>query len=239
MSTAVNDGRVINVEHAEIRTATVAIRALTIDKRQVTLAVFRQLRDEPVVDRDTGEFRGLPWGTVNYHPDKCSDMGTHLHVVWQLGNELRRAGEYEPPERFMPNVDPEYVNGWLVLALNEGWRPHEWRRGHNGRGFYCRVSFALDLPDFTCSITPSGHNIADTGLAYAFGGKDDSFIDGYREAATDYVATLAAEYRANGHSRQRIEGTIIDRSRWQRDIWRARTERWQELRALPQLFIAT
>lgn len=74
--------RQVHVQQSSLKTATISVQALTSDKRQVTLAVFRQLREENVCDFTTGTFRGLPWGTVNYCPDKkeCGDRD-HLHVV--------------------------------------------------------------------------------------------------------------------------------------------------------------
>lgn len=87
----------LDLHNAEIRTASVEIRALTISGKQVTLAVFRQLREEPLIAEDA-TLNGVPWGTVNYHPDKCGDDPEHLHVVWQRGNELLRA-RVNPPFR--------------------------------------------------------------------------------------------------------------------------------------------
>jgi len=85
----------LTVHNAQVSTATVEIRTLTVSGKQVTLAVFRQLRDGPLISGD-GTLSGVPWGTVNYHPDKrCS--GTHMHVVWQLGGELRRT-TVQPPD---------------------------------------------------------------------------------------------------------------------------------------------
>lgn len=75
---------------ATIRTAVVEIKALTVSGKQVTLAVFRQLEEERLVEAGTGKLLGLPWGRVNYHAG-CDDQGEHLHVVWQKGSELRRA----------------------------------------------------------------------------------------------------------------------------------------------------
>jgi hypothetical protein len=40
---------------------------------------------------DDGTLNGVPWGRVNYHSDDCSHLSDHWHVVWQLGDELRRA----------------------------------------------------------------------------------------------------------------------------------------------------
>lgn len=83
----------ILAHEAVVKTATVEVRSLTITGKQVTLAVFRQLQEEDLVDYFNGfELAGVPWGHVNYHPDKgCADEGRHLHVVWQKGEELRRA----------------------------------------------------------------------------------------------------------------------------------------------------
>src|SRR5262245_44111097 len=77
-------------ENAIIKTASVEVKTLTISGKQVTLAVFRQLLEEDLIDPETCQLCGVPWGIVNYHPDKCSDSGAHLHVVWQSGSDLRR-----------------------------------------------------------------------------------------------------------------------------------------------------
>ena len=85
---------VIDVQTAEVKTMGVQIRALTIGSKQVTLSVFRQLLDEPLNDND-GSARGEIWGRVNYFWGDCKP-GTHLHVVWQHGEELRRACVHTP-----------------------------------------------------------------------------------------------------------------------------------------------
>lgn len=88
--------RQISAHEAVVKTATVEVKSLTISGKQVTLAVFRQLIDADIVDEPDNETTlpvlvGHPWGTVNYHPDKCADAGKHLHVVWQDNDHLRRA----------------------------------------------------------------------------------------------------------------------------------------------------
>ena len=93
----------LTVHNAQITTAKVEIKTLTISGKQVTLAVFRQLIEEPVI-ADDGTLNGVPWGTVNYHPAKTCRaeehagerehydyLGSHLHVVWQKGTGLRRS----------------------------------------------------------------------------------------------------------------------------------------------------
>lgn len=81
----------LTTETATITTAAIQIRTLTIGRKQVTLAVFRQLREKPLIAED-GTLNGVPWGIVNYHPDKCGDdYSDHWHIVWQHGSELRRS----------------------------------------------------------------------------------------------------------------------------------------------------
>lgn len=104
-------GAPLTTRNAEIKTAAVEVRALTISGKQVTLAVFRQLRDEPLIAED-GTLNGVPWGTVNYHPNKCSDDVEHWHVVWQRGSELLRSRVRAKPywDRLWP------VSGRHLLA---------------------------------------------------------------------------------------------------------------------------
>lgn len=87
----------LTAENAVIKTVAVEIKALTISGKQVTLAVFRQLPDVFLLDHLTLEELGVPWGRVNYHPDKCSDRPNHIHIVWQKGETLLRATMFEIP----------------------------------------------------------------------------------------------------------------------------------------------
>ncbi|MDX3753998.1 hypothetical protein [Streptomyces sp. AK02-04a] len=89
-------GKQLTPQNATVTTATITVQALTIGKKQVTLAVFRQLEDANIIKTLDASLAGEPWGRVNYHPDKCADEKEHIHVVWQKGDELRRATVYEP-----------------------------------------------------------------------------------------------------------------------------------------------
>lgn len=80
----------IKATEALIKTAKVEVKALTIEGKQVTLAVFRQMIEEDLINHDSLEFIGIPWGKVNYHPDKCSG-NDHIHIVWQKDDLLRRS----------------------------------------------------------------------------------------------------------------------------------------------------
>lgn len=88
----------ITVHEASIKTAAIAIKTLSIGTKQVTLAVFRQLDERDLIDPNTGELCGLPWGRINYHPDKCAEGREHLHVVWQQGESIFRANVKLKPE---------------------------------------------------------------------------------------------------------------------------------------------
>jgi hypothetical protein len=54
------NGRRITTREATVKTATVEVKTLTISGRQVMLAVFRQLLEEPLIGYRTAELRGLP-----------------------------------------------------------------------------------------------------------------------------------------------------------------------------------
>lgn len=112
----------IQISDATIRTAQVEIKALTVSGKQVTLAVFRQLADESLLSAD-GELLGLPWGTVNYHPDEeCRRTSEkHVHVVWQKGSELLRAAVREPPSK--ATLSSEIADAWISKEVLNGWCP--------------------------------------------------------------------------------------------------------------------
>ncbi len=90
-------GRKITAHEATIHTATVEVKTLTISGRQVTLSVFRQLPQQSLFVFNESDcsisLAGVPWGRVHYFPDECAkaDRSTHLHVIWQFGDELRRS----------------------------------------------------------------------------------------------------------------------------------------------------
>jgi hypothetical protein len=212
----------LTVHNAQVTTATVQIRTLTVSGKQVTLAVFRQLIEEPLVTED-GKLAGLPWGTVNYHPDKCADYSRHLHVVWQDGDELRRSYVREPGS-WAPFTVPADVPGdgagvldMLVQAaycLNDHKDP-SWFSREYAVGSRC-IRFQLDGMLCATRYEPDrdGHMRYRPGRA------------GYRHTclgaeAGDAAADLAFRYiGAERERRGRIEAY------------------WDVLTELPQLFIA-
>lgn len=145
----------LNVQNAQVSTAKVEIKTLTISGKQVTLAVFRQLIEEQLI-AENGRLKGVAWGTVNYHPDKCHDDDPHWHVVWQLGNELRRSKvstTYQPEEKFwsraLTDVHAACVHHWLVTGearylqggifdqfqLDQAWSQRRWAHEYRHGGF--------------------------------------------------------------------------------------------------------
>ena len=80
--------RKVKVEEAKINTASVSIRQVTINARKMTLSVFRQIMKESIIDSETHELKGIPWGQVNYF---WKDNEGDVHVLWQKGDELRRS----------------------------------------------------------------------------------------------------------------------------------------------------
>lgn len=109
----------LTVHNAELKTAAVEIQTITISGKQVTLAVFRQLQEEVLLD-DDGALNGVPWGTVNYHPDKCADGPEHIHVVWQKGSELRRSRINHPSAE--PRLDGRAIDAfaWAYICKCDG-----------------------------------------------------------------------------------------------------------------------
>ncbi|MGH3305308.1 MAG: hypothetical protein ACRDOK_27320 [Streptosporangiaceae bacterium] len=117
----------LTIHNAQLTTAKAEMVKLTVDSKQVTLAVFRQLIEEPLVDED-GNLNGVPWGTVNYHPDKCADERDHLHVVWQKGDLLRRSMVRQPrwwATRFYSEWTDDYIQA--IYCLNAHKEPSGWR----------------------------------------------------------------------------------------------------------------
>jgi hypothetical protein len=123
---ATTGGRRIMTHEAQVKTAVVEIRALTINGRQVTQSLFWQLENEDLIDWQTAQLRGVPWGRVNYYRAPRKD--DHLHVVWQKGTELRRACVYAPDknvaypgEGFLRGDSPPWTAQQEAQQLFEDW----------------------------------------------------------------------------------------------------------------------
>ncbi|WP_169719363.1 hypothetical protein [Desulfovirgula thermocuniculi] len=92
--------KAIRVAEASIETAEVKVEVVRLGKKQMTLAVFRQIEVEDLLDPKTAELRGRVWGRVNYHVGyEHAPSSPHLHILWQKGDELRHGVVFKEPEK--------------------------------------------------------------------------------------------------------------------------------------------
>lgn len=82
--------KVITIKEANISTLSVELKAIHINSKQMMLSVFRQIPEEKLFRNDF-KLMGAPWGWVNYFWDKAPQVPDNMiHIVWQKGDELRR-----------------------------------------------------------------------------------------------------------------------------------------------------
>ena len=81
---------VISIENAQIKSASIEIKALTVNGRQLTLSTFRQIPEENLIDCEKMALNGVPWGIINYFWKDNGSEHTHWHIIWQKGKELKR-----------------------------------------------------------------------------------------------------------------------------------------------------
>ena len=173
--------RTITAKEATIKTAVVEVKALTITGRQVTLSVFRQLKDEPLLDEDTGDLRGVPWGTVNYFWGGCAKAAEHLHVVWQKGDQLRRACVWPRPESAAGHRErfaeaARWLEAAVLLHVAEAGPDHGLTRTdtlvtsrRGGRTYHAVLPSAAG-PGHLAPAVGAGRPAADLGVRRATGG---------------------------------------------------------------------
>lgn len=110
----------VNIRDAKVKTASVEVKSLTLNDRQVTLSVFRQIPCRPVLNDDLTE-KGQVWGRVNYRFGDCSAQGEeHLHIVWQSGDVLLRdCIDPSPSSRYQKlfRASNETVDGNILVDL--------------------------------------------------------------------------------------------------------------------------
>lgn len=106
-----------------ITTGTVEIRRLMVGPRQMSIAIYRQLRESRLVAPD-GSLNGEPWGYVNHCLEqRCAiyRVGVseyrdrkHRHIIWQAGGELCRSKVWSADT--LPNTwYRTYTNNWSQL----------------------------------------------------------------------------------------------------------------------------
>lgn len=219
--------RHIDAHEALVKTATVEVRTLTISGKQVTLAVFRQLQNEPLLDPYTGEFLGTPWGTVNYFWGRCQP--DHLHVVWQKASELRRScvHRYTSACAFTPGA-------WHTAITNAAWLMVIGEAQLPGKEFGSISRTKVESDNgWTVSISPSdvhyrGIDAARKMLvedAHSFLGIDVS----ERDAASPIYACHYLGLLCEAQKKEQ-ERVVVARSKW--------AQNYARLQDLEQLFIA-
>lgn len=238
----------LTVHNAEIRTATVEIKTLTLTGKQVTLAVYRQIPEKPLVDED-GHMRGEPWGWVNHCPDKgCANARSHRHFVWLDGDQLRRAAETPPTYAVSSSVsvDSDVIQPWLVAATAAGWQVDQPEVVLNG---FLKIPFSNGVAEVwgrdlnTSSVWsaqwPSGsrwyilrqehqHLAQPDLLAMAKAEAREEALIKVRAAAKEMNLPPLPDLTA------RVEAVISEERDHRTRQWAA----WNSLLALPQLFIA-
>lgn len=89
--------KLVSVDEVSVSKLSVEIKTISVGRRQMSMALFRQLPREPLIDLEDKELRlnGMPWGRVNYHWDGCyhppyGDFQNHehIHVLWQRDSML-------------------------------------------------------------------------------------------------------------------------------------------------------
>lgn len=203
--------KILTTHNAQITTAAVEVKTLTISGKQVTLSVFRQLLPEDLISAE-GTFTGVPWGRVNYHPWKCENSMEHLHIVWQKGDELRRDGIVVPTTTGPITLLDELGEEWLEAAALDGWRPI------GGRSRELRIEFPIG----TITVWP-----------------DDTVRDAlwppYGATQEEALAKLKEQAK---RSRDELRDLVVEAIRAEVDRRQRHKARWDELNALPHLFIA-
>ncbi|MFH9768460.1 hypothetical protein ACH4N4_19475 [Streptomyces microflavus] len=214
--------RQLTTQNATITTASIQVQALTIGKKQVTLAVFRQLEDANIINTLDAGLAGEPWGRVNYHPDKCADDKEHLHVVWEKDGELRRATVYEPSVASHRHLKAGlYVEALIAEGLtyahrgNQAGRPDRLQvvrsRTEDGPGF---AQFIHRGVQFRGSVRNE--------FTFAF---NDSRPDRSREELWHRLRHVAGPDATSGSLAEQLPALGY-------------TTSWRRLKESPQLFIA-
>jgi hypothetical protein len=117
----------LETSEASITTASVTIRTLRVNSRQLTLATFRQLPCRELVDERMATLQAKVWGWVNYSPPGENPKATQF--VAQFENRLYRSPiilRQLPDDwwtRHLTDLNDRYVreawNGVRALAVNE------------------------------------------------------------------------------------------------------------------------
>lgn len=105
----------LDTHDVAITTATISIKTIQVNNRQLTQSIFKQLPQFDLVDRysETPDLCGLPWGYVNYHWGDIDPRARHF--VIQRGTTLYRSPFIVRDFKSFRRPDPEYDGGVAVL----------------------------------------------------------------------------------------------------------------------------
>lgn len=203
--------------NTSIETAAVQIRTLNVGAKQMTLSIFRQLIEAPAVNVQ-GRVQGQPWGIVNYHPDRCDDAKEHLHVVWQMGDQLRRGFVLAPEHAYIRHpLAAEYV----TARIYEGARRDTARAEHGD----LKVHRLVNTRDIRATVYVRGVRFASGVSPLALSVFDRSGYD-------DQAERLPADFEEAYQRPLRAAAEVAELLPVE-----AHKAAWRELSALPQLFI--
>jgi hypothetical protein len=97
----------IDVNHAALHTATVELKMITVNQRQMTLSVFRQIPEKQLIDGAL-KLNGVPWGWVNYFwPDvdiPFEAKSQAIQMLWQKDQTLYRSVIVSMPHNLESNL---------------------------------------------------------------------------------------------------------------------------------------
>jgi hypothetical protein len=233
------NGAALTAHEATIQTASVEIQTLRVGKKQVTMGMFRQLPRAVLLDYDTLQLHGVPWGHVNYWWDgdgSQSWLGQSgkLHVVWQLGDTLQRGIVYQTPHgEPLDALNAQYrrlVSDWAILqvACAEDVIIRS--------SAVCEIHLGKNGPYLVTLNHHEPHILAHYWGTHAARGRGYS-ADSREEAAEDYAALLHELGLADRTPEMVGAGLAAVASA--RDAYTTKwAKQWQVLSALPQLYIA-
>jgi hypothetical protein len=240
MPTPTTNGVALAAHEAIIQTASVNIQTLRVGKKQVTMGLFRQLPRDTLLDPETLQLRGVPWGHVHYWWDGDGSVtyssltrSAKLHVVWQLGEVLKRAVVYETPHG--APID--------ALECQHRARLEDWALLQVARAEHvvavssaaCQIHLGKQVYRVTVS-EPKAHVLTRYWGTHAKQGRGYS-ADMCAEAAANYAALLD-ERGLTGMTSAMVLASLAAAAS-ERDAYKAKwAKQWQVLSALPQLFIA-
>lgn len=230
--------RQITAQEATIKTASIEVKVLTLNGKQMTLAVFKQLPEEVIVDQNTCSLSGIPWGKVNYHPDCPKDAGTHLHIVWQKEDRLCRSIVYSNPPSGQRSADLQRDVGeafkifTAVMTLAEDWKPSHVEKDRDGE---VRVVWQHDGKDYRFWL--GGTELQPFWWLWHSPHTQPERDAEARKALQDLIASVGLNPEAA--TRQETLARIV---RPTVEAWEGWRRKWKatyaELEALDQLFIA-